>query len=117
MAFGAEVDECGFQAGLYAGDFAFVDVGFFLLMGAGFDVEVVEFLSVHNGDAQLFGVSRVDQYSFHGVTRLGPEHAGKGARQCVTQGVLEDRRRLRRTVESVLGCAVACSGHGAGRGL
>jgi hypothetical protein len=36
-----EVDESSLKAGLYAGDFALVDVGFFCSTGTGLDVQVV----------------------------------------------------------------------------
>lgn len=77
MTFGAEVDEGGFEAGFDAGDLAFVDVGLFLLARAGLDVQVVETLAVHQGYTQLFGLSRVNQHSFHVVPSVSglPETA------------------------------------------
>ena len=60
VAFGAEVDESGFEAGFNAGDAAFVDVGLFLFTGAGLDVQVVEFLAIYQGNTQLFRLSRVN---------------------------------------------------------
>ncbi len=66
MALGAEVDEGGFQAGLHAGDPAFVDVGFLLLAGAGFDIKVEQTLAVDQGYAQLFRMSCINEHSFHG---------------------------------------------------
>ena len=60
MAFGAEVDESGFEAGFNAGDAAFVDIGLFLFAGAGLDVQVVEFLAIYQGNTQLFRLSRVN---------------------------------------------------------
>ncbi len=65
LAFGAVVDEGGFQAGFDAGDFALVDVPFLLLIGGGFDIEVEEFLAVDNRHAQLFRMSCVKQHSLH----------------------------------------------------
>ncbi len=62
---GAVVDETGFERGLDAGDAAFVDVGFFLFAGGDFDAEVVEFLTIDQGDAQLFLLSCIDEHSFH----------------------------------------------------
>ena len=67
VPFGAEVDEGGFQAGFDAGDATFVDVGFLLLTSAGFDIQVVQFLAIYQCNAQLFGLSCVDQHSFHEV--------------------------------------------------
>ena len=65
VALRAVIDEGGFQAGFDAGDAAFVDVGFLLFAGGGFDIEIEQLLAIDDGDAQLFGLSRVDQHSFH----------------------------------------------------
>lgn len=67
MTFGTEIDEGGFKAGFDASDTAFVDVGLLLFAGAGLDVQVVEFLAIYQGNTQLFGLSRVNQHSFHVV--------------------------------------------------
>ncbi len=67
VSFGAEVDKGGFQAGFDAGDTAFVDVGLFLLASAGFDIQIVEALTIYQGDTQLFGLSCVNEHSFHEV--------------------------------------------------
>ena len=77
VTFGTEVDESGFEAGFDAGDLAFVDVGLFLLTRAGLDVQVVETLAVHQGYTQLFGLSCVNQHSFHVVPSVSglPETA------------------------------------------
>ncbi|MNM69398.1 hypothetical protein D3C81_809920 [compost metagenome] len=77
MAVGAEIDEGSFEAGFDAGDAALVDVGLFLLAGARFDVEVEQALAVDQGNAQLFGLSCVDQHSFHVVPMVSglPETA------------------------------------------
>ena len=80
MAFGAEVDEGGFEAGFDASDAAFVDVGLLLLAGARLDVEVEQALAVDQCNTQLLGLSRVDQHSFHvvpmvsGATGNGDRH-------------------------------------------
>ncbi len=55
MAFGAEVDEGGFEAGFDASDAAFVDVGLLLLAGARLDVEVEQALAVDQCNTQLLG--------------------------------------------------------------
>ena len=65
VAFGAVVDEGGFQAGLDAGDASFVDVGFFQFPAGNFDVEIEKFLAINNGHTQLFRLSCVDQHPFH----------------------------------------------------
>ena len=77
VTFGAEVDESGFEAGFDARDAAFVDVGFFLLTSAGFDIQVIEFLAIYQSDTQLFGLSCVNQHSFHVVPMVSglPETA------------------------------------------
>lgn len=60
MTLGAEIDEGGLKAGFDAGDAAFVDVGLLLFAGTGFDVQIVEFLAVYQGNTQLFRLSRVN---------------------------------------------------------
>ncbi len=74
MTFRAEVDEGRFQTGFDASDLASIDVGFLLLPGTGFDVQVVKALSIDERDAQLFGLCRVDEHSFHTVSLI--ERAG-----------------------------------------
>ena len=61
----AVVHERRFQPRLDAGDATLVDVGFLLFPRGRFDIEVVEFLAVYEGHAQLFLLSRVDQHAFH----------------------------------------------------
>ena len=96
VAVGAEVDKGSFQAGLYAGDAAFVNVGFFLFAGAGFDIQVKQPLAVYKRYAQLFGVSCIDQHSFHGkkgflsfVSDRKPEGSHQRSRMCVPQALLQ----------------------------
>jgi hypothetical protein len=46
MPLRAKVNKCSFQAGFNPGDFALVDIGFFLDAGTVFDVQVVQALPV-----------------------------------------------------------------------
>ena len=59
------VDETSFERGLYPGDPAFVNVGFFLFASGVLEVEVVKTLSIHHRDALFFGVRGIDQHAFH----------------------------------------------------
>ena len=70
VALGAEIDKGSLKAGLNAGNAAFVNVGFFLLAGTGFDIEVEQTLAVDQGYAQLFGMSCIDEHSFHGKKKF-----------------------------------------------
>ena len=90
VALGAVVDEAGFKRRLNARYARLVDVGFFLFAGRKFDREVVELLSVNQGDAQFFLLRRVYKHSFHG----GPLY-GKGP--TVTGRSEPMRRRRART--------------------
>jgi len=63
---GPVIDESRFQTGFDASDAAFVNVRFFLFPRRRFDVEIVQPLPIHEGYAQLFLLSRVDQHAFHG---------------------------------------------------
>src|SRR5262249_3019939 len=65
VAFGAVVDETGFERRLDARDAAFVDIGLLLFLGGNLDVEIVKGLAIHNGHTQLFTLSRVDQHTLH----------------------------------------------------
>ena len=77
MALGAVFDEGGLEAGFYTGDAGFVDIGLFLFAARGFDIEIEKFLAIDDGDAQLFGLSCVDQHAFHSLSlflrRTGPQ--------------------------------------------
>ena len=65
MAFRAKVDKGCLEAGFNPGDGSLVDIGFFLDAGAVFDIEVVQALTVDEGNTQLFGLRGVDKHSFH----------------------------------------------------
>ena len=65
MPVGAILDKSGFQRRFNPGDAPFVNIGFFLLAGGGFNVEVIKPLAIHHGHAQLFLLSGVNQHSFH----------------------------------------------------
>src|SRR5690606_10045872 len=58
-------DESGFEAGFNAGDSSFIDVRLFLFTSAGFNVQIVQALSIDECDTQLFGLSCVNKHSFH----------------------------------------------------
>ena len=62
----AVLDEGGFQRRFEPGDAALVDVGFFLLFGGLFDVDVVQRLAIDDRYAQLFLLSCVDKHPLHG---------------------------------------------------
>ena len=65
MAFRAVFHKCGFKTGFYSGDAAFIDIGLFLFPAGAFDIKIEKFLAIHNGHAQLFWLSCVDQHAFH----------------------------------------------------
>ena len=77
MALGAVFDEAGFEAGLDAGDDGLVDVALALFLAGGFDVEVDQFLTVDDGDAEFFRLRRIEQHAFHG---LDPRRKLRGKR-------------------------------------
>ena len=106
VTIGAEVDEGGFERGFYTGDLAAVDVGFLLLPGTGFDVQVVQALSIDQRNTQLFRLGRIDEHPFHVVSQSG--RAG-GHRRRRTSGccVL--------VLSACRGCTVAPDRTGTGR--
>ena len=65
VSFRPVVDKRRLQTGLDAGDDRFINVALSLLLVGRFDVQVNEFLTVDDGDTQLFGLCRVEQHSFH----------------------------------------------------
>ena len=77
VALRAEIDKGSLQARFDASDAAFIDVGLFLLACTGLDVQVVEALAIYQGNTQLFGLSCVNQHSFHVVPSVSglPETA------------------------------------------
>ena len=79
MAVGAKVDESGLKAGLYAGDFRFVNVGFGLNALAVFDVQVVKPLAIDHGNPNLFRLGGVNQYLFHDFIQLATQPGGAEA--------------------------------------
>ncbi len=82
VAFRAEFDKTGVETRLDAGDPALVDIGFFLFLGGHLDVEVQENLAIGDGDAQLFGLSRVDQHAFHCCRFLRRPGLGQARHGC-----------------------------------
>ncbi|CEV36690.1 Uncharacterised protein [Salmonella enterica subsp. enterica serovar Bovismorbificans] len=60
MAFCAVINKSRFQARFNTGNFAFIDVRFFLLVSGAFYIQIVQTLPIYKGDAQLFLLSRVD---------------------------------------------------------
>ena len=65
MPGGSEVYEAGFQGRFNTCDPALVNVGFLLLLGGDFDVEIEQVLPVCDRNTQLFWLSRIDQHSLH----------------------------------------------------
>ena len=61
----AVIDKGGFEAGLDAGDDTLVNIAFALLFTGGFDVEINQFLTIDDGNAQLFGLRCIEQHAFH----------------------------------------------------
>ena len=60
MPLGTEIDKRGFQTWFDTGDFGFIDVGFLLFAAAIFDVQVIKFLTIDQGNANLFGLRCID---------------------------------------------------------
>ena len=65
VALFAVADEAGFKRGFDTGDDTFVDIRFALFAAGGFDIDVDQFLTVNDGDAQFFLLRRVKQHAFH----------------------------------------------------
>ena len=61
----AVVNETGLKARLDAGDDTFVNIAFTLFAAGDFDIEVDEFLSIDDRNAQFFLVRCIKQHSLH----------------------------------------------------
>ncbi|MNO96219.1 hypothetical protein D3C76_878830 [compost metagenome] len=103
VALGAEVDEGGFQAGFDASDAAFIDVGLLLFASTRLDIQVEQTLAIDQRYTQLFGLSRVDQHSFHvvpmvsGATGNGNRHTRLSHGRCSgTYSGTADHSRVQR---------------------
>ena len=60
VAIGAVVNKGRFEAGLDAGDDGFVDIALALFFGGRLDVDVDQFLTINNRDAEFFGLRRIE---------------------------------------------------------
>src|SRR5207247_2507207 len=65
VTFFAVIDEAGFERWFNTGDDTFVYVGLALLASGSFDIDVDEFLSIDDGNAQLFLLRGIEQHAFH----------------------------------------------------
>ena len=65
VAVGAVFDERGFERRFEPGDAALVDVGYLVVAGRLFDVDVVQVLAIDDGDPQFFRLRGVDEHSLH----------------------------------------------------
>ena len=65
MALRAKVHKSGFKAWLHAGHLGFVDTRLFLLSGSVFNIEIIEFLTVNQGNPNFLGLGSVNEHSFH----------------------------------------------------
>ena len=78
----AVADETGFEGGLDAGDDAFVDIGLALFASGGFDIDVDQFLTVDDRDAQFFLLRSVKQHAFHFYNSATREAVFSAAAPC-----------------------------------
>ena len=76
MSLSPEVDECGLEAGLYAGDFGLVYVRFGLDPLAILYVEVVESLAINHRHPDLLGLGSINQHLFHDYFQLATQLGG-----------------------------------------
>ena len=67
MALRAKIYKSGFEAGFHTGDFPFVYIGFFLDSGSVFNIQIVEALSIDEGNSKFLFLRSVDQHAFHWI--------------------------------------------------
>ena len=90
VALGAVIDESRFEAGLDAGDHGLVDVALAFFLGGRFDIEIDQFLTVYDRDAQFFGLRRIEKHALHLIRSPGHHaRAGRTARAIALSGVQE----------------------------
>ncbi len=65
VAFFAVIDETGFQRRLDPRHHGFIDIAFALFTPLDFDLDIEQFLPVHNRQPPLFGLGGVDQHALH----------------------------------------------------
>jgi len=77
VAVGTVVHERRLEAGLDAGDDGLVDVALAFFLGGRFDIEVDQFLTVHDRDAQFFGLRRIEKHALHLDRSPARRHTGR----------------------------------------
>ena len=77
VAVGAIVHESCLEAGLDARDDGLVDVALAFFLGGRFDIEVDQFLTVHDRDAQFFGLRRIEKHALHLDRSPARRHTGR----------------------------------------
>ncbi len=88
VTLGAIVDEGRLKTGLDAGDDGLVDVALAFFLGGRFDIEVDQFLTVHDRDAQFFGLRRIEKHALHkSRSPASNARAGRTARTIALSGV------------------------------
>ena len=89
----AIIDKGGFEAGLDAGDDTLVDIAFALLFACGFNVQIEQFLTIYDCNAQFFRLRRVKQHAFHffllprSVSRDGQTRARRSSHALLNHSV------------------------------
>ena len=71
VAVGPEFNKRRFEARLDPGHSCAIDAAFLLFAPGALYVEIVQALSIHNRDAHLFGLRRIDEHAFHSILVLG----------------------------------------------
>jgi len=91
VAIGTVVYEGRFEAGLDTGDDRLVDVALAFFFCGRFDIEVDQFLTVHDCDAQFLGLRRVEKHALH-LCRSPAQYtrAGRTARTIALSGIRSD---------------------------
>ncbi len=91
MALGAIVYEGRLEARLDAGDHRLVDVALAFFFCGRFDIEVDQFLTVYDRDAQFFGLRRIEKHAFHWDRSPAQfTRAGRTARTIALSGIRSD---------------------------
>src|SRR5690606_37756578 len=79
VALGAVIDKGGFETGLDAGDDCLVDIALAFFFGGRFDVEVDQFLTIDDRDAEFLGLRRIEKHALHLFRAPARTRAGRTA--------------------------------------
>ena len=71
MTLFAVINKAGLKWRFNTGNDTFVDIAFALFTAGSFDIDINEFLTINDGNSQLFLLSCIKQHAFHNTLLWG----------------------------------------------